>query len=121
MVVLLTLTLYGVAGMHCLLEGVAGFDFLRTCCYAEAEPQVPQECADEACAVERMEYRAEESAVFAPDPFLDAAPVLPVLDALGPILEPFPRAGSLPAPMAGNSWQFRLRAALLPRAPSLIA
>ena len=39
---MLALVLYGLASMHRILEGVPGFDFLKTCCFVDSAPAAPR-------------------------------------------------------------------------------
>jgi hypothetical protein len=105
--------------MHCLLEGVPGFDFLKTCCFVDTAPSAPEDCDREECVVERGQYRAEEQTVAVPPPLL-----LPVL--LSGVVEtplPEPPIASCPAaespPELPKVWPFSHRAALPPRAPTV--
>jgi hypothetical protein len=117
---MLTLVLWGLATMHCTLEGVPGFDFLKTCCFVESETAAPPDCESDGCgAVEDGNYRAEEQTVFAPQPLLLLALPSPVFDASLPA----PQAGAVVAsespPELHKLWQFTHRTALPPRAPSV--
>lgn len=118
---MLTLALYGLAAMHCTLEGVPGFDFLKTCCFVEAETTAPPDCESDGCgAVEEGSYRPEEQSAFAPQPLLFLVWLSPVSEA------PLPRPQIGAAVVASESpparcrpWQFVHRTARPPRAPSI--
>ena len=120
MFAVLTLALWGMAAMHCTLEGLPGFDFLKTCCFVEAETAAPPDCESDGCgAVEDGSYRPEEQTAFAPQPLLLLALLSPVSEA--PL--PEPQAGSVVAsespPELLKLWQFAHRTALPPRAPTI--
>jgi len=117
---MLALVLYGLASMHCILEGVPGFDFLKCCCFVEAASSPLQDCQTSSCGeVERGNYRAEEQSVSAPQPLLLLALLSSVIEA--PL--PEPQVASLVAsespPELPKVWQFSHRTALPPRAPSI--
>jgi hypothetical protein len=117
---MLALVLYGLASMHCALEGVPGLDFLETCCSEDSAPAAPQGCESDGCGpVEGGKYRPEDQTVTAPQPLLVCALFSLVVEAL----PPEPQAPSLVAsespPELPKVWQFSHRTALPPRAPSL--
>lgn len=115
----LALVLYGLASMHCILEGVPGFDFLKTCCFVDSAPSAPQDCESDECVVEKADYRSEEQTASAPQPLLLLALFSLAIEA--PM--PEPQVASLVAsespPELPKVWQFFHRTALPPRAPSL--
>lgn len=116
----LALVLYGLASMHCILEGVPGFDFLKCCCFVDSGPSSPKGCENDSCsAVENGSYRAEEQTASAPQPLLLLALFSLAIEA--PM--PEPQVASLVAsespPELPKVWQFSHRTALPPRAPSL--
>jgi hypothetical protein len=115
----LALVLYGLASMHCILEGVPGFDFLKTCCFVDSGAANSKDCESDECVVESGNYRAEEQTASAPQPLLLLALFSLAIEA--PI--PEPQVASLVAsespPELPKVWQFSHRTALPPRAPSL--
>jgi hypothetical protein len=118
---LVVLALWGLAVMHCKLEVLPGFGFLKSCCFADSASSSPKNCEDDGCgAVEDGGYRAEEQNATAPQPPLILTLVSPELEE--PILE---LAGACfsdsQSPELSRFWQFSYRAALPPRAPSLIS
>ena len=116
---MLALVLYGLASMHCTLEGVPGFEFLKSCCFVDAESSAPSDCEGDGCGpVEHGKYRPEEQTVSVPQPLLIAAFVAPVIQASVP--EPLSAflAPSESPPGLSKPWQFSYRTALSPRAPS---
>ena len=118
-VAMLTLALYGLAALHCTLEGVPGFDFLKTCCFAESSPATPADCEGDGCGeVEKGAYRAEEQTASAPLPVLVLAFLSPVLDAPATELHTaFPVTSESPLALP-QFWRFACRTAHPPRAPS---
>lgn len=116
---MLALVLYGLASMHCILEGVPGLDFLKTCCFVDSAPSAPQDCESDECVVENANYRVEEQSVAAPQPLLLLALLSSAIEA--PL--PEPQVASLVAsespPELQKVWQFSHRTALPVRAPSL--
>jgi hypothetical protein len=118
----LTLVVWALAAMHCKLETLPGFDFLRSCCFADAASASPEDCDTDGCgAVEDGGYRAEEQTVSAPQPLLVAAVLACAFDAPMAELPMFGSLGSVSPPELPGSWQFAQRAALLPRAPSAVS
>jgi hypothetical protein len=119
-------TVWVVAGLHCGLEVLPGFEFLSCCQHAEGEKSPAHhenECNDDGCAaVERGCYKPEK---------LQDAPVIPLL-ALVAWMSPLPAheqggafdhwvsISSLP-PELPKAWQFFQRTALPPRAPSFVS
>ena len=118
---LLALVVYGLASMHCILEGVPGFDFLKTCCFMDTKPSGPHECDSDDCVVESGKYRTEEQTLSAPQPLLFLVFLSSVIEA--PLFEPqvalFVASDS--PPELPRAWQFSHRTALPPRAPSIIS
>jgi hypothetical protein len=116
---LLALALYGLASMHCILEGVPGFDFLKTCCFVATGASSPKDCESDECVVENADYRAEEQAVSAPQPLLLLALLSFVIEAPLPESQVASLAASGSPPELARFWQFAYRTALPPRAPSI--
>ncbi len=114
--------LWVVAGSHCLLESVLGFSFLH-CDPPQSSSSTPEShCNDEACQTMEAGH------------YLPSAQVTAPVAALGIVLfEPVSLAersissenimGVLTAapPDLPASWQFSLRAAQPPRAPSFVS
>jgi hypothetical protein len=115
---MLALVMYGLASMHCALEGVPGFGFLKTCCFVDSPPAAPEDCESEECAVESGKYRAEEQTVSAPQPHLILALLPSVIEVPLPELPAASFAASESPPELLKAWQFSHRTALSPRAPS---
>ncbi|MBL9207388.1 MAG: hypothetical protein JNN01_20070 [Opitutaceae bacterium] len=116
---MLALVVYGLAALHCFLEGVPGFDFLKTCCFADSGAANTGDCESGDCAVESGKYRAEELTVSVPQPPL----LLALLFVAIELPLPEPQLESLVAsespPELPKIWQFYFRTALPPRAPSI--
>ncbi len=116
---LLALVLYGLASMHCALEGVPGFDFLKSCCFVDSGAGNSKDCESDQCVVEKGDYRAEELTVSAAQPLLLLALLSPVIE----VSPPEPQVASVIAsespPELPKVWQFCHRTALPVRAPSI--
>jgi len=115
-----------VAGFHCRLEVLPGFEFLSCCQHSESEKSPThhaKECTDDGCAAVELGFYKPEK--------LHDAPVIPLL-AL--VLQPSP----LPQPDQANAfdpsvsisssppelfqvWRFSQRTALPPRPPSSVS
>ncbi len=119
-------TLWVGAGAHCLLEALPGLEFLSCCQHPEAEKSPAHhenDCEGDGCsAIESGLYQAEKP---------QAAPVKPLLGLIA-WLSAAPddtpgRAARSVVPISPSPpellrvWQFSLRTALPPRAPSFIS
>jgi hypothetical protein len=105
---------------HCDLERLPGLEFLACCDHPDAAPHEDECCRQGACAVvESGHYRVEEQPPAVPAPLLlfsfEPAPALAIPAA------PPAGAGIRPPapPELSRIWQFSLRAARPPRAPSI--
>jgi len=110
------------AANHCLLEHLPGFEFLVCAPHGETGPHQDTGCNTDVCAtVEKATYKTERAeakvptlvlilAAFLPSPGLDTAAAQLPLERL---IES--------APELSVTWQFTFRAALPPRAPSLLS
>jgi hypothetical protein len=117
---LTVLALWGLAAMHCTLEGVPGLDFLKSCCFAESSPAPAKDCDSDGCSeVENGNYRAEEKTAIAPQPLLVFALLSSAIEAPTPEFPTSFSIASKPPPELPKVWQFSHRTALPPRAPSL--
>jgi hypothetical protein len=117
---LTVLAVWGLASMHCKLEAVPGFDFLKICCFADSTSSSSKECDSDGCgAVEDGNYRAEEQTAFAPQPLLVLAVVSSLIEAALPEVSAHCFASPQPSPELPTAWRFSQRAALPPRAPSI--
>jgi hypothetical protein len=106
--------------MHCKLELVPGMDLLKTCCFVDSATSLPPDCDNDGCsAVEDGNYRTEQQTASAPQPLLQVACLPAVIAALMPAEERCNSPLLFPRPDIPNAWQFTLRAALPPRAPSI--
>jgi len=119
---MLALVLYGLASMHCILEGVPGLEFLKTCCFLDSASSVPQGCEGDGCnAIEGGKYLPEQQTVSAPQPSLLFALFSTVIEAPLPELQATSFSISeTPQDLLG-AWQFSQRTALPPRAPSVVS
>jgi hypothetical protein len=121
-VALVVLALWGLATVHCKLEGLPGLGFFKSCCLEESQSSAKDACGNDGCAVvEKGDYRTEEVAAQAPQP--PVAPALPPLLARVPLwdLQPPFLAAASPPPEPARGWRFAHRAALLPRPPSIVS
>jgi hypothetical protein len=117
---LTVLAIWGLAAMHCKLEAVPGFDFLKSCCFADSAPSAPKDCDRDGCgAVEDGSYRSEEQTASAPQPLLVLAVFSSTIEIASPELEAHSFVASQPPPELSKVWQFSHRTALPPRAPSI--
>ena len=118
--------LWVVAGFHCRLEVLPGFEFLSCCQHSECEKSPThhaRECTDDGCA-------AVELGFYKPEKLRDA-PVAPLLAlVIQPSLLPEPDLAnafnhsvsiSSSPPELPKCWRFSQRTALPPRAPSLVS
>ena len=111
---LMMLVLWLPATFHCQLESIPGLEFVR--CSSDTSNQ--SDCKDDGCcAVEKQQYRSEQQRQSIPvflaipsAPLLTAANALPDEVSLG-IFTAAP-------PELLKTWQFALRTASPPRAPS---
>jgi hypothetical protein len=115
-----------VAGFHCRLEVLPGFEFLSCCQHSESEKSPThhaRECTDDGCAAVELGFYKPEK--------LDDAPVMPLLAlVIQPSLLPepdlvsaFDRLVSISSspPELSQVWRFSQRTALPPRAPSSVS
>jgi hypothetical protein len=112
---------------HCRLELIPGLEFLD-CCVHSADQQSSEhhenDCDDDLCAqVEEGLYKAESNRIVVEAPSASLLDILPALLELTPTAE---RAsiGTRPdtsPPELSKTWQFSLRAAAPPRAPTLVS
>ena len=111
--------------VHCELEEIPALSFLSCCPEENSAPHQDDDCETDGCAVvESGLYKIEERLVSLP------APVLVLAVFLGGLLETPLSAPELPVkcspsgivpPEIPRTWQFSLRAAPSPRAPSLVS
>jgi len=115
----LALIVYGLASMHCVLEAVPGFDFLKACCFVDGAPSAPKDCDSDECIVESGKYRAEEQVAAAPQPVLLPALLASMNGAQLPEAQVATLVVSESPPELPKVWQFSHRTALPPRAPCI--
>ena len=118
-VAMLALVLYGQASMHCILEGLPGLEFLKTCCFVDSGAANSKDCESDECVVENENYRTEEQSVSAPQPLLLLALLSSVFEVPLPKPEVAPLFASESPPELPKVWQFSQRTALPHRAPSI--
>lgn len=118
---------WSIMANHCALEVIPSLSFIAcsTDIQAEATQHLPTDCGDEGdvCAtVEGGNYRSEENPVLSQAPNVAFAfvrgllsEIIPLQSLIGPALP------ELVPPEFGQTWQFSLRTALAPRAPSLLS
>jgi hypothetical protein len=115
-----------VVGAHCLLEVLPGLDFLSCCQHSQAEKcsaHDVSDCDGDGCsAIESGHYQLEK-------PLSVPVPILMPLTAwlqsesesLQTLARALPVSLSTSPPDLVRVWQFSLRTALSPRAPSLVS
>ncbi len=120
--VLLTL-LWVSASIHCKLEQIPGLEFLSCCAHEDSAPHEDDDCETDVCAtLENRLYKTETAQISVAAPQLLFTTFLPL--QLAESSAPPDSSQMLPdaAPMAlTRVWQFFCRAALPPRAPSLLS
>lgn len=117
---MLAMVFYGLASMHCTLEGVPGLGFLKTCCFLDRDTPPSQDCDSDGCGpIEGSKYFSEHRTVSAPQPFLFIAVLSLVLEASPPDAQVASFVPSESPPELPKAWQFQHRTALPPRAPSV--
>jgi len=124
MTVLALVALWLPVSVHCQLEQLPGLEFLSCCDHEDTTaPHQDDDCEGDACAVvESGLYKIEERQATLPAPDLEAFDVAALLSApdLTSAGAGYPVCGTAP-PELLKSWQFSLRTALAPRAPSLVS
>jgi hypothetical protein len=113
--------LWLVASSHCLLEGVSAFSFLSCAAAGASESSPASHCDDAACQVVESGQYVSSVQAKAPAAALGIVVLDLTMSAETPQV-PELSGGVLTGapPDLPKTWQFRLRAALAPRAPSLI-
>jgi hypothetical protein len=121
---LLFIAFWAVVTSHCSLETIPGLDFLACAPHVESAPE-PSHCGDQdGCAtVESGLYKTESTQVFSTPPSADLLLTIFTVIVPVPFLDPSSRAliQSDGPPDLSSSWIFVSRAALPPRAPSLLS
>lgn len=108
---------------HCQVEAMPGFEFLRCAPDSHQSDESGDPCKDNGCcAIESAQYYAPRQYEVVPVIVVGLAP-LDNFDAVERSLPKDISLGILTAapPELPRSWQFSLRTALLPRAPSVIS
>ena len=115
------LVLWAPITMHCQLEFVGGLESLACCLDTESDGQRDDDCREDGCAaVESGQYRASERQFVQTVPILVAALAHPVtVPGVGAPRGAPEMVRATSPPHLERTWQFNLRAALLPRAPSI--
>jgi hypothetical protein len=123
---ILLMALWLPALLHCRLEA-AGLAFGAECCDdAHGSPAADSEpCADDSCDVAEGDFtKPTSSSLAAPAPILCTCLIFPAIISSPIALSPPPVTGvaesAAAPPEIARSWVFVSRAALPPRAPSLV-
>lgn len=121
---LLLVAIWPLATSHCSLEQLPGFAFLACAEQVDtASSHQNDDCEADSCAsVESGFYKTEDNQQTVPTPPLIASEFLTTLTLVA--TEPTRAAFDLPDPTPPElpkSWQFSLRVALPPRAPSRVS
>ena len=116
---------FALATNHCRLEVLKGLEFL-VCCSHDAEadghaaPHQDDDCETDGCAsLEDGLYKSEDGRIPTIVPLLVAVEIVRTDDALLTHAPPLAQFSTFAIPELPASWQFLLRAASPPRAPSL--
>jgi hypothetical protein len=122
-VAVLLLALWGLAKEHCALEQVPGFEFLACCQHADKAPHQDNDCDEDGCAVvESGFYQMEDNPTFSPAlTALGAFAVREWVAEAPEVLVAHSAPVTAAPPELPRLWQFHYRAALPPRAPSVVA
>ena len=117
------LAFWCMATVHCTLEKVPGFGFLACCHHPDKAPHQDNDCDEDSCAVvESGFYQIEEQPSSAAEPVLLLSCLIGPLEPISAVTRQCTDTCIAAAPPGlPRIWQFRLRAALPPRAPSLLA
>jgi len=119
---LLLVTIWPLAMSHCKLEQLPGFEFLA--CATDADATHPEtDCRTDSCAsIESGLYKTEDTQQSVPTPpsltseFLTTR-LLAQTELASVRIDNF----APPPPELPKSWQFSIRTALSPRAPSFVS
>lgn len=118
-VALLLLVLWMPAVTHCDLEHLDLSDFLTCCQHSHAAPHQDNDCDTDACAdVESGFYKIEDQPPLVSVPVATPVWMRPFTWEPPPTDQALCSEEVLAPPEIPRLWQFTLRAALLPRAPS---
>jgi hypothetical protein len=114
---------FALATNHCRLEVLEGLEFLVCCSHdgeTEPAPHQDDDCETDGCAsLESGLYKTEDGRVISPAPALELNDgVLPDADAVAPTLFSAASRSAAPPDLPAR-WQFLLRTASAPRAPSI--
>jgi len=116
------LALWGMATVHCKLERLPGFEFLKICCLTDSSSTSSKDCDSDGCGtVEGGKYRPEEQTASAPTPAVIFAFLLSHIETAPPDLLPFGKIATEPSTYLHKAWQFSFRAALPARMPPTLA
>jgi hypothetical protein len=101
--------------VHCNLEVIPGLEFLR--CASDSGEQGG--CDGHACcAIEKSQYKAEETLSTLPLPEIFLTPALPVVATITVLSVESSHLPTAAPPDLPKCWQFVFRTAAPPRAPS---
>ncbi len=104
---------------HCDLEHLDLSDFLNCCQHPHSTPHQDNDCDTDACAVvESGHYKVEEQPALLSIPVFTLEWGAPFTWELPPAANAQPSEEVFAPPELSRLWQFTLRTALLPRAPS---
>ena len=120
---LLLVALWPLVTSHCSLEQMPGLEFLACADEAATAPHQENDCETDSCAsVESGFYKTEDGRQVVPPPPLTPSAFLTeiLLEAEQPAAAGCVVFDSIP-PELPKVWQFSLRTALSPRAPSFVS
>jgi hypothetical protein len=104
---------------HCVLEKMPGLEFLQ--CAGENGQSDCDDSGDACSELENPNYKLSKTNLEVPQPEFAILFHLLFQDSIRNVLETQPKRLNEVPPEISSSWQFSLRTALPPRAPSLIS
>ena len=113
------LALWPLATMHCKLETIPGLEFLR----CPSDTDTKSDCQGDGCeTVESALYKVPDNQNIAPEPVVETVTLSALLECedRSSVDHPGWLVTAAP-PELPKVWQFSLRAALPPRAPSIVS
>jgi hypothetical protein len=119
---LLLVAVWPLVASHCRIEQLPGFDFLA-CAGEDADATQQEDCETDSCAtVESGLYKTEDGRQTVPTPPASLSPILTasLREAAESADEPIVAEDAASSDFR-TTWQFSIRTALPPRAPSFVS
>jgi hypothetical protein len=104
---------------HCVLEKMPGLEFLQ--CAGDTGQSDCDNSGDGCSELENPNYKLSDTSLEVPQPQFVILFHLLFIDSLRNVVETQPKRLNEVPPGISSSWQFSLRTALPPRAPSFIS